>query len=237
MTREGGTPLSADTSLDAGVIFDMDGVIVDSARAHRESWQMLAREMGRSVSDEEFLSVFGRPSRDIIRILFGGDRSDEEIARMDDRKEALYRDGIRDAVPAMPGAVSLIEALLQAGLRLAVASSGPPENIDLVLDSLGIRGRFGAVVTGFDVRRGKPDPECFLLAAARLGVAPARSVVIEDAPAGIEAARRAGMKAVALVGSHPPEKLRGADLIVSNLEELSFESVMRLIDPEFARRR
>jgi beta-phosphoglucomutase len=231
--NQGGCPVQVNTDLGAGVLFDMDGVIVDSAPAHRRSWQRLARESGRTVSDEEFLSVFGRPSRDIIRVLFGSNLGDDEIARMDDRKEALYRDGIRNDVPEMPGAVSLIERLHRAGLRLAVASSGPPENIDLVLDSLGVRGCFDAIVTGFDVRNGKPDPECFLLAAARLGLAPARCVVIEDAPAGIEAAHRAGMKAVALVGSHPPEKLRAADFIVSKLAALSFETIMHLTDPGF----
>jgi beta-phosphoglucomutase len=207
----------------------MDGVIVDSGPAHQKSWQMLGEERGRPVSEDEFAALFGRASRDIILALFGDGFTPEEIAGLDGLKEAIYRDIIRQAVPEMPGAVAAIRALYGDGLRLAIGSSGPPENIDLVLDSLGIRDLFNAVVNGFDVERGKPDPQCFLLAGSRLGLEAARCVVIEDAPAGIEAAHRAGMKAVALCGSHPAEKLRAADAVIFKLAELTPELVRGLL--------
>jgi beta-phosphoglucomutase len=211
------------------VIFDMDGVIVDSGPAHTKSWQMLGRELGKPVSDEAFNAVFGRSSRDIIRVLFGDAYNGEEVARLDARKEALYRDIVRKAVPEMPGAVDSIRALHDSGFRMAIASSGPDANISLVLDALKIRRFFPAVVTGFDVQHGKPHPQCFLLAAERIGVPPARCVVIEDAPAGIEAARRAGMRSVALTSSHPKEALQDADRVVHSMPDLTPDLIHSLL--------
>lgn len=188
--------------MESAVIFDMDGVLVDSYRAHFESWQTLAREHGRTFSEEDFARTFGRTSRDIIESLWGNPPvSAPDIQRMDERKEALFRERIAHHFPAMDGARELIASLREAGFRVAVGSSGPPENVDLVLDQLGPRALFDAVVNGRDVVRGKPDPQVFLLASERLGVPPARCVVVEDAPAGIAAAKRAGMASVALLST------------------------------------
>lgn len=202
------------------VIFDMDGVLVDSGEPHKESWKALGRELGRPITDEEFAHAFGRPSRDIILSLFGAHLSPEAVRAMDERKEALYRELIRDHVPIMSGAPALLARLARSGLRLAIGSSGPIENIRLVVDALKPGPGFEAIVSGFDVKRGKPDPEVFLLAAERLGVAPAQALVVEDAPVGIEAARRAGMRVVALTSSHPREALADADLVVDRLEDI-----------------
>ncbi len=128
----------------------------------------------------------------------------------------------------MPGAVELIRRLGEFGLRLAIGSSGPPANVELVVDELRIRAYFGALVTGEDVSHGKPDPEVFLLAAERLSVRPAECVVIEDAPAGIEAAHRGGMAAVGLAVVHPAGKLTAAELVVSSLRQLRPEQIMAL---------
>lgn len=209
-----------------GVIFDMDGVLVDSFSAHRESWRLLARELGRDFTDEQFHQTFGQRSADIIRALFGP-RDDAETARLDARKESLYRDLIRGRVPVMPGATELIDRLHAGGFRLAVGSSGPPENVALVVDGMGLRSQFAAVVTGADVQRGKPDPQVFTLAAQRLRLPPQRCAVIEDAPVGIEAARRAGCYAVGLAGSHAMDALLAADMILMHLNELTGEILRR----------
>lgn len=211
------------------VIFDMDGVLVDSGPAHFESWRVLARERGLEVSDEQLAGQFGRASRDIIRALFGADLPDDEVARLDARKEAIFRDLIRGRCPAMPGALSLVKRLRRAGVPLGLGTSGPPENIDLVLDELGLRDDFAAVVSGMDVRHGKPEPDVFLLVASRLGVLPGGCVVIEDAPAGIEAAQRAGMGVVALASTHPPESLGPADLVVTSLDEVTVERLEGIV--------
>lgn len=213
-----------------GVIFDMDGVLVDSAQAHRRSWQLLAEQTGRTITDQQFASTFGQPSRQIIRQLWGPHLTDQLVAELDQRKEQIYRQLIAHRIPTMPGALDLIRRLQQAGAKLAIGSSGPPANIDLVIDSLGIRQSFSAIVTGMDVTRGKPDPEVFLLAAKRLQLPAHRCAVIEDAPAGILAAHRAGMAAVGLVGTHPPEKLASADLLVHSLDQLDPHCLRSLVD-------
>jgi beta-phosphoglucomutase family hydrolase len=208
-----------------GVIFDMDGVLVDSGPAHLQSWQALAREIGvGDIPAERFTAVFGRTSVDIITAVFG-DKSPDEIKRLDNRKEAIYRDLIRARVPVMPGAVDAVRRLHAAGMRIAVGSSGPPENIDLVCAEMGLIPYLSGIVTGRDVERGKPDPQVFQLAAERLQLEPSRCVVIEDAPAGIEAAHRAQMTCIALIGSHSRERLAQADKVIPSLDLLTLELI------------
>lgn len=209
------------------VIFDVDGVLVDSYQAHFESWQDVARQHEFSMTEAQFAALFGRTSRDIIRNLWPGHAaSDEAVARIDDEKEAAYREIIVAEFPAMPGAVALIESLHAAGFALALGSSGPPENVELALDGLGHRHLFGAWVTGADVTRGKPDPQVFQVAAGRLDVSPERCAVVEDAAAGIAAANAAGMTSIALVSTgHSRGEYAEADHIVDSLDELSAELI------------
>ncbi|MBW7906600.1 MAG: HAD family phosphatase [Phycisphaerae bacterium] len=205
------------------VIFDMDGVLVASGPAHAASWRLVARRHGIDVSEQRFRESFGRTSRDIIATLWGAGLAPDDVERIDADKERTYRELISGVVPLMIGARETLAALAAAGYRLAVASSGPRENIDLVLDETRIRGSFSAVVTGFDVCRGKPDPECFLLAARRLGVPPPGCVVVEDAPVGIEAALAAKMGVIGLAGTHPAHRLAtaGAHRVVAALREIT----------------
>jgi len=204
----------------AAVIFDVDGVLVDSYQAHLRSWVLMAREHGLAITEQEFASTFGQTSREIIARFWGPGLDTAAREALDRRKEAIYRDLVRADFPAMPGAVALIDALAADGFLLAVGSSGPPENIELTLERLGRRDRFRGIVTGRDVTRGKPDPQVFEIAGERLGVAADRCIVIEDAPVGIAAARAAGMASVALVGTAPAERLADADLVVHSLREL-----------------
>lgn len=213
-----------------GVIFDMDGVLVDSFQPHLRSWSLLAAEMGRAITDEQFAATFGRTSREILREWFGVEDTGE-VRRLDDRKEELYRGLIRGQVPAMPGAAEVVRELHTTGFLLGVGSSGPPENVDLVCDELWMGPYLSAIVTGADVQRGKPDPQVFELTAARLGLPAAACVVVEDAPVGLEAARRAGMRCVGLIGTHPAESLSAADRIISRLDELRPDFIRGLLAP------
>ncbi len=208
------------------VIFDLDGVLIDSSDAHFESWRRLARDLGRTVTEEQFKSTFGRQNRDIIPMLFGESLSPERIEELGETKERYYREIVRDNVPALPGAADLVRACADAGLRCAVGSSGHPKNIDLALRALGIDSIIATVVSGHDVTKGKPDPQVFLLAAERLGIAPETCAVIEDAPAGIEAALAAGMTAVAVTTEHPRERLSHAHLVVEGVHDLSPDRIM-----------
>ena len=211
-----------------GVIFDLDGILVDSYRAHLESWQSLAREYGTAMTEAQFASLFGRTSPDIIREVWDSVSHDQVLA-MAERKEALYREILDRNFPAMDGARELIDQLVEKNFVLAVGSSGPPQNVELSLQKLGRRKHFSAVITGRDVTRGKPDPQVFLTAAQRMDLEASQCAVIEDAPAGISAARAAGLTSIALTGTAPADKLRHADLVVKSLRELTPKKIARLI--------
>lgn len=215
-----------------GVIFDMDGVLVASGPAHAASWRLLARRHGIGLSEERFRESFGRPSRDIVRMIWGEDLSDEQVRQIDDEKERIYRELISGIVPLSIGTREVLHALSRAGFVLAVATSGPPENLGLVLRETGLERYFAATVHGFDVREGKPAPDCFLLAAERAGLAAGACVVVEDAPVGIQAARAAGMRVIALAGTHPRATLAaaGAARVLDRLDELTPELVRSLLD-------
>ncbi len=218
----------ADTQV-IGVIFDMDGVLVDSADAHFESWMLLAAERGVSVTREQFDATFGRQNRDIIPIVFGESR-DREVAAMSDRKEELYRDLVRTRPPVVDGSVQLVRGLHDAGAMLAVGSSAPRANIDLILDCMGVSALISAVVSADDVTRGKPDPQVFAVCCERLGLPPARCVVVEDAPAGTQAGRAAGAKTVAVLIHHREAAFVGVDLAVPRLADLTVEDLVALAD-------
>jgi beta-phosphoglucomutase len=213
------------------VIFDMDGVLVDSYMAHFRSWQEVGAEQGHTVTEAEFAAQFGRTSREIIAGAWGGGAfTDAEIAALDDRKEAVFREILAADFPTMPGAEALLQALHHAGFALGVGSSGPPENVDFVLDHLVNRALFDAVVTGSDVTRGKPDPQVFLLVAQRLGAAPARCAVVEDAPVGVQAANAAGMTSIGFASTgRSRAAFADADFAIDALDELSPELIRRLI--------
>jgi beta-phosphoglucomutase len=217
---------------DLGVIFDVDGVLVDSYRAHFESWRRMAHAVGLEMDERQFAATFGRTSQDIIRQLWGEHLPPgTDIAALDDLKEAAYRDILRERFPAMDGAGELLASLHKAGFRLAVGSSGPPENVELVIQQLHAERLFQASVNGKQVTHGKPHPEVFLTAAEKLGLAARQCAVVEDAPAGIEAARRAGMAAIALTGTAPPEVLAlRAHLVVDSLRDLSPRRIAQLIE-------
>lgn len=213
-------------------IFDMDGVLVDTYRAHWRSWLEMAAPEGLHFSEAQFAPTFGRTSREIIAHFWGNDRYDDaQIAALDLRKEAAFRRILETDFIAMPGVYRLLDQLHEAGFRLAVGSSGPAKNVDLVLDKLGTRELFAAIVTGNDVSRGKPDPQVFLLAAERLGMPPLRCAVIEDAPAGVAAANAAGMASVGLVSTgRTRDDLIAARAVVASLDEISPSTLRELID-------
>ncbi len=212
----------------SAVIFDMDGVLIDSSEAHFESWRRLASDLGGDMTRRQFRRTFGRQNRDIIPLLFGEGLGRRKIEDLGETKERYYRELIRNGVPIVPGAAELVQSCHAAGLPCAVGSSGHPENIAIALRALGVDHIMREVVSGHDVTVGKPDPRVFLLAAERLRVAPKNCVVIEDAPAGIEAALAAQMAAVAITTEHPREKLTRAHLVVDGMSELSPELLARI---------
>ncbi|TAG02050.1 MAG: HAD family phosphatase [Betaproteobacteria bacterium] len=184
--------------LDA-LIFDMDGTLVDSMPFHEKAWDVMLPELGVSIDRFEFFTwSAGLTNREIFPRLLKRDVTGEELAALADRKEAIYRDCYAPHMALMPGALEVIRRAEQGRVRVAMGTAAPPENVELVVDGLSVRHHFPVIVGGNDVANGKPDPEVFLKAAARMGVAPSRCLVFEDTPAGIEAAFRAGMHCVAI---------------------------------------
>ena len=209
------------------VLWDMDGTLVDSGRLHHEAWRELMAGLGRTLSYEEFAATFGLRNDAILRRLVDPAMSDAEVARIGDEKEARYRDLVRaHGVAALPGALDWLARLAAAGWRQAIASSGPRANAAAIVDTLGLDGTFAAIVAAEDVTHGKPHPEVFLTAAARLAVPPARCVVLEDAPAGLDAGRRAGMPTVGVLSTHPHLE---ADVVVASLADLDPQALDRLV--------
>jgi beta-phosphoglucomutase len=214
------------------VIWDVDGTLVDTAELHFCAWVELCRELGRDFTRADFAATFGRRNPEIIRHLFGDRFDDDAIADLGNRKEELYKAAARQGVSLLPGARELLEGLHTAGFRQAIGSSAPRGNIDLIMEMTGTARFFDAISSAEDTSRGKPDPQVFLVAAGKLGVPPQRCTVVEDAIAGVQAAKAGGMKCVGVtfVGHHPDESLRraGADLVVKTLAEVSVEAVRRL---------
>ncbi len=209
------------------MIWDLDGVIIDSADEHRRAWQRLAREEGVTLTDADFWATFGKRNDDIFAILWGP-LSPEELRRLADRKEAYFRELIRETAAPLPGAMELMQSLHEAGFSQALASSAPIENIQLISDVLGLERYLSVLVSGETVPRGKPAPDIFLKAATELGVEPARCLVIEDAVAGVEAAHAAGMRCISVAGNRDLPGLRKAELMVRSLVEVDVERVRAL---------
>jgi beta-phosphoglucomutase len=211
------------------VIWDMDGVIVDSAQAHRRAWAQLAQETGVTFSDDYFWQTFGMRNPEIIRPIWGSDLDDRQVRALADRKEQLFRDFVRTEITALPGALDLMRGLRDAGYRQALASSAPLANIALISETLGIQPLLDAIISGEPLPRGKPAPDIFLAAAAQLGVDAAAALVIEDAPAGVQAARAAGMRCIGVSWGKENPGLAPADLVVSSLEQVQPATVRRLL--------
>lgn len=212
------------------VIFDMDGVLADTGPWHERAWEQLAAENGIPTDRHFFARHFGKVNRVILPALFRRDLAEEEIRRLGDRKEKIFRDLYRQRIEPLPGVAGLGARLLEAGFLLAVGSSGPRDNVEMILEGIGLASSLSAVVTGEDVSRGKPDPEVFIAAATALRLPPGRCVVVEDAVVGVEAALAAGMLAVAVTNTHPAHSFDGlAHLVVNSLEKLMPEDFSRLI--------
>ncbi|MDI6858466.1 MAG: HAD family phosphatase [Dehalococcoidia bacterium] len=200
------------------VLWDLDGVLADTAPYHFQAWRELFRREGKEISEDDFVRTFGLRNAAILRDILG-ELPEERVEELARAKEELFRSAISRGMRANPGALPLLERLREAGKKMAIVSSAPRQNVETILDSLGARPYFDTLIAEEDAPRGKPDPQGYLLAAERLGVPPERCVVIEDAPGGVEAAKRASMRCIGLAAGRAPETLREADIVVRSLGE------------------
>jgi len=213
-------------STERAVLWDLDGTLVDSEEYHWLSWRDTLRPEGVDISYDQFLASFGQRNDRILAGWLGAGADPGRIRRIGDAKEAEYRRlaETRGLTP-LPGAREWLGALRAAGWKQAIASSAPRLNAETMLRVLHFDGLIDAIVAAEDVTKGKPDPEVFLTAAAKLGAPPDRCVVVEDAAAGIDAARRAGMRCI---GVNPRTRLN-ADMGVVSLADLPAEAFDSLL--------
>jgi beta-phosphoglucomutase len=216
------------------VIWDVDGTLVDTAELHFQAWVEVAHKLKKPFNRADFAATFGRRNPEILHQLFGSDLSEREVEELGVLKEDLYRAAARKGVDLLPGVRPLLEGLHAEGFLQAIGSSAPRQNLDLILELTQTQSFFETIVSSEDTQRGKPDPQVFLVAAERLGVQAAQCVVIEDAVAGVQAAKAAGMKCIAVrfVGHHPEAKLTeaGVDLVVESLQQVSVQTIRQLLD-------
>ncbi len=215
------------------VIFDMDGVLADTGPIHFKSWKKVAEEEASVEFTRAFFNAtFGQQSIPITRRLVGPKIDQKLVEKWANLKEEYYREMVKDDLKPLPGVIELINDLKTRKFRLAVGSSGPPENVELLLSSLNIKKYFDVVITAADVENGKPSPDVFLLVAKRLNLPLKHCLVIEDAPVGIEAATRAKMKCIALTTTHEEKELTQANLIIKDLSQITANEVIRLLYTE-----
>jgi beta-phosphoglucomutase len=211
----------------AAVLWDLDGTLADSGDYHWRSWRDTLRAEGLELTYQQFLDSFGQKNDRILTTWLGSDTPAERIVRIGDEKEALYREIARaEGLVPLPGAADWVKRLRAEGWKQAIASSAPRANVEVMLEAIELAHDFDAIVSAEDVTSGKPDPQVFLRAAERLGVAPGRCVVVEDAAAGIEAGQRAGMRTI---GVHPHNPLP-ADIYVRSLDDLPADAFARLLE-------
>jgi beta-phosphoglucomutase family hydrolase len=212
---------------DRAVLWDMDGTLIDSEEFHWISWRDTLANEGITITREQFLSSFGQRNDSIIPRWLGAATTPERIERIATAKEGLYRHLVRsEGISPLPGVAHWLHYLHKEGWLQAIASAAPRANIDTVLEVLSATHIFQGIVSADDVHRGKPDPEVFLAAACRVGVPPERCVVVEDAVAGVQGARNAGMRSI---GVNRNGKKLPADLVVQSLDLLEADAFEALI--------
>jgi len=211
------------------VLWDMDGVLVDTAELHYQTWKQTLASYDIPFSRQLFNEFFGMNNEQTLTGILRRPPEPSFLQEASDHKEDKFRKSIHGQVELYPGVRKLLQELQRAGVIQAIASSAPQENIDALVYELNMASFFQAIVSGCELNS-KPDPATFLLAAERLGVNPQRCVVIEDALHGIEAARRAGMKCIAVATTHPIDLLSQADLVVGSINELKVARILDLIN-------
>jgi beta-phosphoglucomutase family hydrolase len=213
--------------MNRAVLWDMDGTLVDSAEYHWQAWRDTMTRHGSPITYEQFRATFGQRNVSILRQWLGETATSELIQRIGDAKEALYRQHVRQqGISPLPGVLEWLHLLHRKGWGQAIASAAPRANIETILDVLQASQCFQAIVSADDVHRGKPDPEVFLIAATKLGVAPKHCIVVEDSEHGIEAARAAGIKSI---GVSQNGKHLAADIVVRSFDLLDQDTFERLL--------
>lgn len=211
------------------VIFDMDGVIVDSNPFHKKALLQFCQKHGINITEKEMkTSVFGRTNKEWLTDVFGNIPY-EKLKRLEDEKEALFREIYLPYIKPVKGLIEFLEMLKDNRIRIAIATSAPKSNVDFTLSQTGISDYFQTIIDGDSITHSKPHPEIYLTTANKIGVSPDNCVVIEDSLSGIEAAKKAGCKVIGITTTHPKSELDHTDFVIENFEQLGIDDLRRII--------
>ncbi len=211
------------------VLWDMDGVIADSNWFHFAAWQETFAKRGINFTKEDFTKHFGTRNDFIIRKVLGKGLPEEDIETIVQEKETSFRHKAKSNIKPLPGVMKLLNTIKKGNFKLALVSSAPKENIDLLSSELKLEEYFNSIVSGREVPQSKPNPQIYLLAAERLGTQPENCIVIEDSPPGVKAAKAAGMRCLAVANTHSKEELKGADKVVNSLEDMDLITLIQRV--------
>lgn len=208
------------TTVAAAVVFDMDGVLLDSGAHHRDAWRRLLAELGVEAAPDFWRRTIGRPAEEAVAHLLERPVEAAEAAALARRKREHYAELAARGLLPVRGAPAFVATLAGAGVPRAVATSASRHDVEALLAAIGVRRHFEVVVTADDVRWGKPNPEVYLRAAAGLGLPPSACLVFEDSVVGVHAARRAGMRVIGLTTAHTARELlaAGAERAITDFE-------------------
>jgi len=211
------------------ILWDMDGVIANSALFHFAAWQETFAKRGVNFTKEHFTRLFGTRNDFIIRNVLGEGLSEENVKSIVQEKEASFREKAKGNIKTFPGVVKLLNTIKRGNFKQALVSSAPKENIDLLSSELNLKGIFDRVVSGREVAESKPSPQIYLLAAEKLGAEPKDCIVIEDSPFGVKAAKAARMRCLAVTNTHPKQDFEEADSVVDSLEKVDLITLIRRV--------
>ncbi len=209
------------------VIFDMDGVIIDSNPFHKKAWELFLEKYNFKYSEEDFKQkIYGKTNKDIMYTLFGDKLNIKNLEKLIYEKELFYQKSFEPYICLTKGLEQFLEMLKSNNVQIGISTSAPAMNIDFVMEKTGIRDYFSVIVDDSQVNKGKPDPEIYLKTATRLSVDPSECIVFEDSISGIQSARNAGMKVVGITTTHGKEELSGlVDYIINDFSELTFDKL------------
>jgi beta-phosphoglucomutase len=205
-----------------GVIFDMDGTMINNMAFHLKAWETLMAELGHPLRGEPLFRELYGSNRGVLERIFGKARfDDDQVQQLSDRKEALYRELYKPHLQLLPGLTDFLEQLYRQSVLMALGTASNIPNINLTLDTLNIRHFFSAIISADDVQQGKPHPETFLKAAAKMGLSPEECIVFEDVPPGVAAAANAGMKAIVVTTSHQPAEFSAFENVLTFIPDFT----------------
>jgi beta-phosphoglucomutase len=217
--------------MEVGFLFDMDGVIVDNHQFHVAAWTTFSKQHGINLTEEDYKQhINGRTITGVIAYLFNNEEvSTDLLKQYGQEKEQLYRDLYGPHLKAISGLEDFLKKSKSLGIKIAVGTSAPPENVTFTLGGLGLMDYFESIIDERGVTKGKPDPQVYLKSAENIGLAPNRCIVFEDALSGIQSGKNAGMKVVGLATTHSREEIAHTDLVIDNFENLDPQTIVDLL--------